>query len=580
MDTWKKNLDMSLMDIISETFKSLPEAARYIIKGESTPYIDSLIKDLRLPVGIGGSYNYDAYSTIDLIDNIKKLVSKSIAKLNPAEKKAALSRWKKTFGRYGFGTSTQPNRLIRSLAKIVECFSYPSQTSELMTKLGGNKLLDRNAKIEMFEKIHRAISMVGTPNSMMMGEYTPIVNGLLLFSNIYFQGMDSNYESYVKNKPKYIFRSSISLCFTLWRLMMKYGLVALGSALTSEKLFKNRDRDEVLAEKSQEYKGMAAGDQYAWKLPFVSNDYIGWSTIAHNCISKYDMSHYHCLPIGETFTGKVIYFAFPMGFTDEMINSIFYNAVTAAIDKKIDFGDVLESMRNELVPRTISPSVIFAWDYLNMLSGASIKDTRGNMIIGAGESDKFMKYIKYFMGSNLISKPYRSKYDDLDKISTDLEKILNIPGVGVHLRRFIRVSDYGVNQIIREYREDDDKKFSLINEYVTDNIIEAINKNEKISNEYLDSLYNKLLEEKKLLKLADKEEIENLIDGKKGFYMKCINAYKTAMLAKYDSPLFRAYQRYGQKGLTRIIGEMNKDQIDSLLINRELHLPLNKPENP
>jgi hypothetical protein len=167
-------------------------------------------------------------------------------------------------------------------------------------------------------------------------------------------------------------------------------------------------------------------------------------------VTEYDMTNYLIVPLGMTPKGKTVYLRIPQDEQGRLISGIFYKTFR----KEFSPTKLLDYMQGQAP--TISPFWTVLWAVVEYNSGLNPYDHfRGRHVIpkqvfaaGGKRSHKyFAKWLANSVGGNIIHK---FGYDDRRSIENELEALLKMPGFSASLGRFLKITDYGIKEKVRE----------------------------------------------------------------------------------------------------------------------------------
>jgi hypothetical protein len=145
---------------------------------------------------------------------------------------------------------------------------------------------------------------------------------------------------------------------------------------------------------------------------------------------------------------------------------------------------------------TVNPSIVMLAAAVEYAAGQNPYDHfRGDNAIpeqifeagGARKHEAFLKWMAQKAGASIV---YRFENDDVDKVKTELEKVMGYPILSNAVGRFIKVSDAGIREDLRETK----KEIKAENTRQLLDAKDALNKivsGEKINTEDLQAILNK-----------------------------------------------------------------------------------------
>ena len=173
-------------------------------------------------------------------------------------------------------------------------------------------------------------------------------------------------------------------------------------------------------------------------------------------VSDHDMTNYHIIPIGETKSGRSVYLRIPQDEFGRLMGGITYKVMSNKIaDSKVSFGmEMLDYLGGEIP--SLTPLVGAMWDVGAYMTGHAPYDFYrrregySDLVAEAGgtaEAKAFLKYMSNKMGGGIV---HRFGTDNPHEIEKEIEKWIAIPGLSNIIGRWIKVSDYGKSEKIRE----------------------------------------------------------------------------------------------------------------------------------
>lgn len=342
----------------------------------------------------------------------------------------------RTLQKIGLG-ETKNNK--KGLAKAVTNFFNGIQTVgdfiERLPKVAGYMQL----KDQMSEKelAHFVRTRLGSPNFREGGTLTPVTNSMFLFSNAIKEGIKTDYGAATDPKTKSGY---------WWKTFMANVLPKLLMAMAAYGIF---------GKKVKELMGKA---------------------------SEYDKTNYTVIPLGEDENGKAIYARLPQDESGRLVSAVIWKFLNSGNRGDLKFSDLAEvfSVFGGNIP-SLAPNFTAMAAIGQYLSGKNPYDTfRGRNIIS---DDAFAAGVKYSLpelvnwliqnnGGGIIIPNYTPGDTDM----TTLQKVLSVPGLSNILGRWIKVSDYGQTEQLRE----------ISNEAKSEAAVKRIEKNKSIDEAYND----------------------------------------------------------------------------------------------
>ena len=173
-------------------------------------------------------------------------------------------------------------------------------------------------------------------------------------------------------------------------------------------------------------------------------------------VSEYDKTNYIIVPLGLTATNKSVYLRVPLDESSRFMGGIIWK--TLSRDSQKMTTELFDYMAGQAP--TISPAIDIVIATVQYASGLNPYDHfRGRyaipeQIFEAGGKRKHEQFVKWVANKSGASLVYYFKYDDIDKIKTELENVLGWPFASNIVGRFIKVSDYGVREVLDEMKFD------------------------------------------------------------------------------------------------------------------------------
>ena len=419
---------------------SLPKAVKYMVKALPDTYQDV----------------FKGTSTTD----VSKMYTERMLVLNrhfmPIER-APETQLERIILNYGLSHPKEHSTFVKPLAWLYRAMDKPGRFSERMMKIASYKYLS-DAQLEggLYQtqlnrhlgghtvedakrKAHLVRKRGGSPDFLAGGLWRRQYNTVFLFSNAGVQGISAAYEAAAENPASYAWKTA------------KYDV--------APKLFMY----------------MAATGLFGTAIKAVMDK-----------IPERDKENYITIPLGTTSTGKAIYFVMPHGFQGQLLGGLMWDAMNAR--KAEDLMNIADYMGGGMPYSSLNPWIGVAFDWWQYVTGKNPYNAwSGRYVLpeqiyqaGGGRAFKvMMRHTWNNMGGSVV---YRFRYEDVEQIKSELEKIYDYPISDAFMRRFIRVSDWGER---KKYRDAKDKiRTERANEIldVKDILIKTVN-GEKISAE-------------------------------------------------------------------------------------------------
>ena len=308
---------------------------------------------------------------------------------------------------------TKETPIIKQAFQIMDFIENLGNMIESLPKVAGVKELE--GKMQPREMRSFVRKYVGSPDFLAGGRDKKNINEVFLFANAIFQGIRSDYE--IATQPKS--RGAYWLKTALSELGPKALMIMAGAGLFGEYL------KELFGK-----------------------------------ISEYDKTNYTTIPLGIDENGKAVYFRIPSDETGRLIGGTFWKLASAVSNPEqlaeyTTYTDIV-SYAGGQVP-SVTPVVTTGFNLMQFLAGENPYDffrqrpllTDDQQEAGGMERTKpFLAYMFQNMGGNIFVKLYTN--ETVPKNPSLSEKIASLPLVGNVAGRFIRTSNYGEVEAIRE----------------------------------------------------------------------------------------------------------------------------------
>ncbi|NIS69643.1 MAG: hypothetical protein GTO12_12030 [Proteobacteria bacterium] len=172
-------------------------------------------------------------------------------------------------------------------------------------------------------------------------------------------------------------------------------------------------------------------------------------------VSSYDMANYIIVPLGVTPNGSSVYLRIPTDEGNRLVGGVLIKGLQR--DRAKYITDIIDYMAGQAP--TINPALDALISAVQYATGRNPYDAfRGRYAISeqifAAQDERthkaFAKWLANKSGSTII---YRFQYDDLDRVKSELERVLDYPIVSNIIGRFIKVSQAGIREDIKIERE-------------------------------------------------------------------------------------------------------------------------------
>lgn len=313
---------------------------------------------------------------------------------------------------------TKETPIIKQAFQILDFIEKTGNLIETLPKVAGVTALE--GKMNPIEMRSFVRKYVGSPDFLAGGRDKKSVNEILLFANAIAQGIRSDYE--IATQPKS--RGAYWLKTAQSELLPKMLMLAVTAGLFGD-----------------------------------------WLKDLFDKVSEYDKTNYTIIPLGEDENGKAIYFRMPSDETGRLIGGAFWKVARAVgspekLAELSTYTDLLTYAGGQ-VP-SVSPVVqLGAFTIPSFIAGNNPYDFfRGRPILtdeqqlaeGMERVKPFLSYMFQQMGGNVFMK---LNYNEIVPKNPSLsEKIVNLPLASNIAGRFIKVSNYGETEKLREISND------------------------------------------------------------------------------------------------------------------------------
>lgn len=307
--------------------------------------------------------------------------------------------------KYHLSTKEWNNRITKPFKGLWDKWTNIGMGIEKIPKIAGYRYLKKHTNLSDEEIAHMIRGQIGSPDFLRKGDSYNLYNNLFLFSNAIKEGWRSDIEVARTRPAEYAWKRARATFVP--KIVMYAGAVGLLG-------------------------------------PAIKTLYDG--------VSEYDMSNYTVIPIMVTESGKSVYLRVPQDETGRFVGGVLWKFLASR--KQEDFYNLFDYMA-EQAP-TLTPTVGLAIDTVQYLFGKNPYDWfRGGYVIpehvmeagGVRAHKEFLKHFARGAGANVL---YRFPYDDIDRVKSEAEKILDMPVASNIIGRFIKVSDVGVKEKLRE----------------------------------------------------------------------------------------------------------------------------------
>ena len=308
--------------------------------------------------------------------------------------------------RYGIAPTIWKYKVLQPFGKFFTYFTNIGRIIERTPKVAAHLYLSKKFPDLDAKTIgHIVRTQAGSPDFLRAGRGQPIYNNLLLFSNAMKEGYRGDYEALTKSPASFMY-----------------------------KRFKYTYMPKLL--------------MYAATLGLLGT---GIKQVMDGA-TEYDKANYNIIPLGLTDNGKSVYLRIPSDETGRFMGGILWKVLNRS---RAGWVTNLLDYTAGQAP-TINPGIEALVDAIQYAGGRNPYDAfKGRYAIPeriqeAGGKRRHMAFAKYLAQKAGAGIVYKFKYDDVGQITTELEKVLGYPFASNILGRFIKVTDYGKREDIRE----------------------------------------------------------------------------------------------------------------------------------
>jgi GGDEF domain-containing protein len=439
VNTWRNFSKADVRSMLRYYADSLPDVYKEVFKGESSPLMQQMKREKAIFTGRTwrGKEFESAQTEIEreMINlgrdpnlYMKKVIKPVNGFLSQLAKHADISKW---------------NRMSDYLGKTAAF----KMVKEKYADVGPN---------ERAEMVRRR---AGTPDFITGGRSRMLINNIWLFSNVNKEGWRGAYEGYQENKGKFLMKAGLAdVAPEIIKKTLEIGaLGAIGGAVG------------------------AYFDEYKRLLEKVPEN---------------DKTNYHVIVLGETESGKTAYLTLPKDPNGALIGGMARKIMNAAQEKDPKaFKDVFKFIGGASPTGNINPILDQAlnWNEYILGNGNPRDSYTGRDILteqerSAGGWQAHQKMLESTLG-DLGANVWVKFPDDRVQMESAFEKIYGVPIVGRGLNVFLRVSDAGVGEGLREVKADAAKTKARESLGLKDRIVESLKEGDKPTKQNARELY-------------------------------------------------------------------------------------------
>jgi len=322
------------------------------------------------------------------------------------------------------------NKVLKPFRALLHAWLRVGESIERTPKIAAWLYLKENTELADEEIAHIVRTQAGSPSFITKGKWTGITNNIFLFSNPFIQAWRTDL-GVARDKPA-MFAYKVAR-YALLPKAIQWGLAS--GALVSLLKLMGRDDDDDDVKWAKAIQGM------------------------YQNIGEYDMTNYNCIPLGVTPQGKTVYFRVPQDEGERFFGGVFWKLMNMKRNGIKTMPQILDYTAGQMPG--MNPAFDIAATTYTYLSGRNPYDSfRGRLVIPEQlftaknwETHKaFLKYLANESGAGIV---YRFRQDEPIAVQSEIEKLINAPVVSDILGRFLRVTDRGQKELIREAIEDE-----------------------------------------------------------------------------------------------------------------------------
>ena len=315
---------------------------------------------------------------------------------------------------YHMKPATWNNKIIKPFGKMFTYFSNVGRGFERGTKVASYLYLKKHFPDMTDTEIgHLVRTFGGSPDFLRQGSFSPVYNNIMMFSNAIKEGYRGDYEAFSRSPAEFMWKKAKYTYIP--KLIMYAASVGLLGSMT---------------------KAIMEG------------------------VSEYDKTNYTIIPLWVTENGKSVYLRIPVDETSRLMGGVLWKALSFDKDKMTT--GLVDYMAGQAP--TVHPGIDILRAVVQYASGLNPYDHfRGryaipDQVFKAGGARSHKAFVKWLANKSGATIAYRFGPDDVDKIKTDLEKVIGYPISSNILGRFIKVSDAGIREDLRNSKLEKQQK--------------------------------------------------------------------------------------------------------------------------
>lgn len=310
---------------------------------------------------------------------------------------------------YRLAPAKYENRVLKPLAKLWTMAMNVNGALERIPKIAAYEFVQREfPHMDKEELAHIIRAEAGSPAFLRKGRLHPLYNNIFLFSNAMKEGWRGDAEAMRRDPAGW------------WWRYAKYTL--LPGIMVS---------------------AAAAG----WFGPAIMAIMAG--------VGDYEKENYDIIPLGLTRGGKSVYLRIPRDETARMMGAVAWRMLHWNQKGAEGFWDYMAGQAPNVSPAFSNVSAIL--DYMagqNPYDSFYHRNAVEETAFQAGGWPSRVEFGKWLWNRSGGTLLYQFRSEDVEPAKTELEEVLALPGMADTVGRFLKVSDRGLREELREAKEE------------------------------------------------------------------------------------------------------------------------------